>query len=89
MTSSLTCRDCGERLVLGFIPDASYATVLQSQWHPGTPEDKQFLGFKPPTVLGKSVPAIAHDPTQMLPVTAYRCPECGVLTFVAVREVEE
>ncbi len=69
---------------LGFIPDASYMVVLQTQWHPGTPEDARFLGIKPQTHMGKEVPAIKHDTSQMYPVTAFRCSECGVLKFFAL-----
>ncbi|KAA5546931.1 hypothetical protein FYK55_00455 [Roseiconus nitratireducens] len=87
MSDPLKCGDCGEKLELGFIPDASYAVVLQAQWHPGTPEDKTFLGFRPQTLMGKDVPAIKHDSEHMRAITAYRCTVCGVLKLYA-REKE-
>tara|TARA_R100000750_G_scaffold41725_1_gene27137 strand:+ start:117 stop:344 length:228 start_codon:yes stop_codon:yes gene_type:complete len=68
---------------LGFIPDASNMIVMQTQWHPGTPKDVKFLGFNPPTFMGKEVPAIYHDAEQMLPISAYRCSRCGILKFIA------
>jgi hypothetical protein len=68
---------------LGFVPDASYMVVMQTQWHPGNPTDSRFLGFKPQTIMGKEVPAITHDVGQMRPIAAYRCPACGVLKFFA------
>lgn len=83
MPDQLVCSDCGQALEAGFIPDASYATVLQTQWHPGTPEDRYFLGFKTQTLMGKDVPAIKHDSEKMLPVTAYRCTGCGALKLYA------
>jgi hypothetical protein len=83
MTDQRTCGDCGHQLELGFIPDASYTVVMQTQWHSGTPEDRRFLGFKPCTQMGKEVPAIRHDARHMLPVTAYRCKGCGLLKLYA------
>lgn len=83
MPNQPTCTDCNQELELGFIPDASYATVFQTHWHPGTPEDSRFLGMKMPSAIGKEVPNIKHDSTVMVPVKAYRCPGCGVLKFFA------
>lgn len=83
MNPQAKCSDCDTELEIGFIPDASYLTVLQSQWHAGTPEDSRFLGLKPHTIFGKDVPSIKHDSNSMMPVTAYRCPDCGVLKFYA------
>ena len=86
MTDQLKCGECGQQLEPGFIPDASYAVVFQTQWHPGTPEDKRFLGFKPQTMLGKEVPAIKHDSEHMLPITAYRCVGCGAVKLFARKQ---
>ncbi|HCS55157.1 PF20097 family protein [Rubinisphaera sp.] len=83
MSAQPNCSDCNEPMELGFIPDASNMIVMQTQWHPGTPKDVKFLGFNPPTFMGKEVPAIYHDAEQMLPISAYRCSRCGILKFIA------
>jgi len=58
----------------GFIPDATYGSILQTHWYEGEPEDSTFLGLK----TGLKV-----DRERMYPIRAHRCDDCGRLTFYA------
>ena len=59
----------------GFIPDlASGASALQMGWHPGEPEGKRFIGMKA---------GVKFDKAAMLPISAHRCPQCGLVRLFA------
>jgi hypothetical protein len=51
---------------VGFVPD-HYVTIIQSHWHPGAATEKTLLGN------------LKLDTSAMLPVTTFRCPQCGLL----------
>ena len=72
------CPDCNGEMELGFVPAESYGAVMPVCWQKGSPESKSFLGIK--AGLG-----IKYDPDKMLPITAYRCTDCGLLKFYATR----
>ena len=63
----------------GFIPDFSEGTSHYSAvpmlWHPGTAEDRRFLGMK--------TGYIKVDKEKIKVVVAYCCTECGVLKLYA------
>lgn len=71
------CTSCGQELKIGFIPDATYGAVVQSQWHAGVPKETHFFGIKA---------GLKADWSQAVPITAYRCEGCGLLTFYAHSE---
>lgn len=64
--ASHICPDCNVGLEIGFIPD-HYAQIIRSHWHPGTGKDKTFVGN------------LKLEGRSMIPITAYRCPQCGLL----------
>jgi hypothetical protein len=56
---------------LGFIPD-HYAQIILSHWHPGTATAKTFLEN------------LKLDSNRMIPITSFRCPQCGLLKSFAM-----
>jgi hypothetical protein len=77
--SKQACPDCGATMERGFIPDMSYAQILQLTWHRGEPESRKFLGM---------ANGIKIEPHQQRPATADRCTKCGLLKLFA-REIGE
>jgi hypothetical protein len=55
----------------GHVPDTAYGQVLQSGWVSGEPEVRRFVG------------GIRYDRDDVVPLAAYRCPECGYVEFYA------
>lgn len=72
MNQQQTCPDCNMAMEVGFIPD-HYTTIIQSRWHPGTPDQKTFTGN------------LKLDPNAMIAITAFRCPECGLIKQYAIK----
>lgn len=72
MPRSHSCPDCQVDLEIGFIPD-HYACIIQSQWHPGTATAKTLTGN------------LKLDTSSMIPITTFRCPQCGLLKHYAVK----
>jgi hypothetical protein len=70
METTHVCPNCKVTMVVGFIPD-HYAQTVRSHWHPGAGTEKTFLGN------------LKIDNALMVPIAAYRCPECGLLTQFA------
>jgi hypothetical protein len=71
------CSECGSTMAEGFIPDFIHAGGRPMLWLPGTPEEKRVLGLK----VGGGV--VEVDQSEALPVTTYRCTECGFLKSFA------
>ncbi|MEC9091382.1 MAG: hypothetical protein VX438_01665 [Planctomycetota bacterium] len=71
---SKTCSDCGTTMESGFIPDFGTG-IRQMVWHQGTPEARNFLGLNTGT--------IKVAPEEFVPLTAYRCVNCGSLKLYA------
>jgi hypothetical protein len=72
MNAQPTCPDCSTAMEVGFTPDY-YASIIQSRWHPGMADEKTFAGN------------LKLDPNALIPVTAFRCPQCGLLKQYATR----
>jgi hypothetical protein len=71
-----TCPDCRTDMLSGFCTNAVPARLLcLGWWHPGEVQQRRMLGVIP---LG-----IEYDRQQEIPVTTYRCPECGLLRSYA------
>lgn len=70
MDQNRSCLDCGVDMEIGFVPD-HYAQINQSHWHPGTADERTFLGN------------VKLDREAMYPITAFRCPQCGLLKHYA------
>jgi DNA-directed RNA polymerase subunit RPC12/RpoP len=74
------CADCDSEMELGFLPDLSHGGVHQTKWHKGEAEDSRFLGRKT---------GVKVDQRELVPITAYRCSNCGLLKFYANAPAEE
>jgi hypothetical protein len=72
MNASPTCPDCRTEMERGFVPD-HYATTIRSHWHPGAGDEKTFFGN------------LKLDSEKMIPIVAYRCPQCGALKLYATK----
>ena len=68
------CPECGSAMEEGFIPDASYAVVLQSAWQRGRPEIAKIFGLSNGVKLNKQ---------ETVPIAAVRCTKCGFLKLYA------
>ena len=75
MATNRQCPDCNVALEEGFVPDFAFNAVIQMMWHPGPAESK--------TVLGLRTGSVELDSSKFLPVTAYRCPQCGLVRTYA------
>jgi hypothetical protein len=71
MTSTPTCPDCNRRLEEGFLLDRSENGRAVARWIEGAPERSVWTGVK---LKGR----------RNLPVSAWRCPRCGLLRFHAL-----
>jgi hypothetical protein len=71
MIPTQRCPDCRVEMQIGFVPDL-YAKIVQSRWHPGLPTAKTFVGN------------LKLDADAMIPIAAFRCPECGLLKQFAM-----
>jgi hypothetical protein len=65
------CPKCDETMDRGHVPDVAHAQALLSSWAPGEPEPRRFLG------------GIKYDAGALMPLTAYRCPSCGLVELYA------
>jgi predicted RNA-binding Zn-ribbon protein involved in translation (DUF1610 family) len=72
MAHSHACPNCTSDMELGFVPD-HYAQIIQSHWHPGTASAK--------TITGN----LKLDKNLMIPITTFRCPQCGLLVQFATK----
>ena len=63
----------------GFLIDQGFTSEIrylyQTKWHPGTPEEKKFLGF--------NTGDVKTDKLETRKVTTYRCPQCNLLRSYA------
>ena len=75
MTQAKQCPDCDVAMERGFIPDFAFNDVIQMLWHSGEAE--------PNTVLGIRTGSVKLDKSEFLPITAYRCPKCGLVRAYA------
>jgi Domain of unknown function (DUF6487) len=73
MAEEHTCPKCRGRMEEGYVPDWTNSQILQSRWFPGQPEPGLW-GLKGVSGSEKGIP-----------VTAYRCAECGYLEAYATR----
>jgi hypothetical protein len=57
----------------GFVPDANYGGYTRGQWAEGEPRKSFWTGLK-------------VDQYNLIPITTYRCPNCGYLESYAMPE---
>ena len=68
------CPKCQKAMEEGHVPDIGYGQASQSKWAPGTPEPRRYIG------------GIKMRANEQLPITAYRCPNCGYVELYAPLE---
>ncbi len=66
------CGTCQVEMDKGFMPD-HYAKTIQSVWHPGNATEKTLFGD------------LKLNTAALIPVTVFRCPQCGHLSSFAVK----
>ncbi|WP_459556047.1 hypothetical protein [Lacunimicrobium album] len=76
--SEKVCLDCGVGMEIGYVPDFAPGGWMRSGWYPGAAREMTFFGMRVGRKRWIEVPT-----TGWIPVTGYRCPECGVLKFYA------
>jgi predicted Zn-ribbon and HTH transcriptional regulator len=81
MSSPKNCPECNAEMEIGFVPDASFMGAWQTCWHRG-PAEKASSVFD----QLKSGAGIKYDRKEMVPITACRCTQCGLLKFYAVEK---
>lgn len=64
-----TCPKCDGDMVEGFVTDNTYGSMNPSSWAEGTPKPSFWGGTK--------------QPKTTLPITTYRCTNCGYLEAYA------
>lgn len=69
------CPDCQVEMEVGFLPEINRMRSHQTSWHRGEPE--------PETAFGFMKFGLKLDFKKCLPISAYRCPECGLLRLYA------
>jgi len=65
-----TCVQCRTPMEPGFMADHGYGAVYPQAWLPGKPEWSRWTGLK-------------FKKNDIMPVTTFRCPECGRLDAFA------
>ena len=65
------CSRCGKAMSRGHVPDVGHGMVLQASWAPGEAEPRRFIG------------GIRYRSEELIPLSAYRCPSCGVVELYA------
>ncbi len=67
------CADCKIEMIKGFEPD-HYAQIIQSVWHPGNASEKTLVGN------------LKLESSAQIPITVFRCAECGQLKHYALKD---
>jgi hypothetical protein len=70
MCEQMKCPKCAGKMVQGFVPDYSDASIFVSSWHEGKPRKSFWTVAKAPRIDGVSI-------------GAFRCEKCGYLEFYA------
>ena len=70
----MNCPDCESVMDDGFLPEVIYGANIQTHWHSGVVEQKKRLGMDN---------GIKVDARKTLPITACRCPKCGLVRLYA------
>jgi predicted RNA-binding Zn-ribbon protein involved in translation (DUF1610 family) len=68
------CTKCGGAMERGYLPDQVMGRAEQLAWSRGVVEGRAFVG------------GIKLKPEEQIPVTAYRCPDCGLIELTALPE---
>ena len=75
----MNCPDCDTEMTEGFLPDTIEGASVQSHWHAGPVKPRKFLGMP----NGVQVHSF-----KTLPLTAYRCADCGLVRLYALANNE-
>lgn len=74
MKEGIDCIRCHAHMDAGYLADSTYGGYKRQSWSPGTPQRSIWTGLK-------------VDAQQSLPVSTFRCPQCGYLeSYAAVAD---
>ena len=76
LKSDVKCPLCGSEVEAGYVPDYSYAAILQTNWAQGEPK---------PAFLG----GIKRPKGAQFRLEAFRCMACGYVMWFARTRVSE
>jgi hypothetical protein len=80
MPEPIRCLRCQGDMEAGYIPDASYNTIILSSWVEGVPEiGRGWLASLRSGWLGKPLDGRQLASKSRLPIVSYRCSSCGML----------
>ena len=69
------CPYCEKEMERGFLLDFTRNAVINSRWQAGDPQDQKFFGLK--------TGGVKLNKKRTLPVSSYRCSDCGYLESYA------
>ena len=74
----VNCPDCDRPMEVGCLPEiGDHSTTTVTTFLPGIPPEQKFLGLI-------KTGGIVVDRKKVIPVTAFRCPKCGLLKTYAL-----
>jgi hypothetical protein len=72
MNGTVECTRCHARMESGWVPDNAHVGLQRQNWCPGEPQPSFWTGLK------------AAEIDKFIPVTTFRCPNCGHLKSYAI-----
>ena len=72
MEGTVECTRCHAHMESGWVPDHTQNGLLRESWCPGKPQPSFWTGLK------------TEDKNKVIPVTTFRCPNCGYLESYAI-----
>lgn len=72
MKETVECARCHAHMESGWVPDNTNAGLQRENWCPGEPQPSFWTGLR------------AETRDMVIPVTTFRCPNCGYLESYAI-----
>jgi len=73
----VNCPDCALPMEIGCLPELTKGSVALTTFLPGIPPEEKWFGLL-------KTGGVVVDWKKMIPVTAFRCPKCGLLKSYAL-----